>query len=289
MKMKLAQRLLLKYYKTKIKTVGIVSPKIAAKIAFDLFCKPFQSKTTKKVPVVFFKAKPISLKLNGLTIRGFHWKPENANGKKILIAHGFSSCAYKFEKYVVALKKEGFEVVAFDAPAHGNSEGKRINAIVYRDMILKAEKIHGSFFGIIAHSLGGLSAALAFEQFKTPENKKLVLIAPATETKTAIKEFFKIIPSEPKIVAAFEEYIKELAQKPLSYFSVARVVKQLSKGVLWVHDEEDAICTFKDVAPLLTEAIPSVQFIITKGLGHNKIYKEQSIKAQIVAFLSEAV
>jgi predicted alpha/beta hydrolase family esterase len=286
MKKKFTQRLLIGYYKTKFKTIGLISPHKAATLAFDLFSTPFKSKSKKIAPPVFHKATSISMEVRGITVRGFEWKHADPDAKKVLIAHGFSSYAYKFEAYVIALKKEGFTVLAFDAPAHGLSDGTKINALIYRDTILSAETHFGPLFGIIAHSLGGLAAALAMEQLPNPEKRKLVLIAPATETRTAIDNFFKLIPADSKVIAAFEAHIIQLAKSPLTYFSVARVVRQSLTDTLWIHDEEDNICTFKDVKPLLKEQIASLEFFITKGLGHNRIYIEQRTKARVVHFLS---
>jgi hypothetical protein len=58
MKMKLAQRLLIGYYKTKLKTIGLwfLSRK-AAEAAFKIFCTPFASKPPKKIPPYFIKRK----------------------------------------------------------------------------------------------------------------------------------------------------------------------------------------------------------------------------------------
>lgn len=285
MKMKWSQRILLKYYRTKIKTLGIVSPEKAAAAAFDLFCTPFKVKKGVKIPAIFHHSTPVSIDLRDITVRGFQWKSELAQAKKVLIIHGFSSYSYKFEPYVTTLVKSGYEVLAFDAPGHGISDGKRINALIYRDCILAIEKQFGPFYGMIGHSLGGLAASLAIEKMENISNRKLVLIAPATETKRAIENFFALIPAKKEVQQAFEAYIRQLAGEPIEYFSVPRVVKKIAAKVLWVHDETDTICTFKDVKPLLTEDIPSTQFYITHGLGHNKIYKESSTRNKIMAFL----
>jgi len=286
MKKKFKQRVLIGYYKTKLKTIGFISPEKAALLAIDLFSTPFKSKSKKIVPPIFHKANPVSFEINNITVRGFQWKQADPSAKKILIVHGFSSYAYKFEQYVIGLRKEGFEVLAFDAPAHGNSDGKRLNAILYQNTILAVEQNFGPIYGIIAHSLGGLAAALALEQFNLTIKRKLVLIAPATETRTAINNFFTIIRAEPKIITEFETLIVNLAQRPLSYFSAARVAKLSLAHTLWVHDEEDNICTFSDVEPLLKEQIPMLEFLITKGLGHNQVYKEQHVREHIIHFLA---
>lgn len=283
--MKFRQRVALGYYRTRINTIGLVSTQKAAVVAFDLFSNPFRSNAKKIAPAIFHKASPLSIQLRQLTIRGFQWKNNHPDAKKILIVHGFGSYAYKFDSYIVALLKEGFEVLAFDAPAHGSSEGKRINALLYRDMILEINNQYGPLYGIIAHSLGGLAASLAMEQIKKNIPAKLVLIAPATETKTAIEHFFGIIKVDTAIKIAFYKIIEALAKQPISYFSVARVVRNANFNILWVHDEEDNICSFKDVKPLINEQLPKLELFITKGLGHNKIYKTNSIKDKILHFL----
>jgi pimeloyl-ACP methyl ester carboxylesterase len=213
MKMKLAQRLLIGYYKTKLKTIGMVSPRKAAEAAFKIFCTPFASKPPKKIPPVFHKAEKLSFEIKGLTIRGFRWVPEKPNGKKIMIVHGFRSYSYKFEKYILALKKEGFEVVAFDAPAHGTSDGKLINAYIYKQSLDHVEKPTDRFMVLWAIHWVGWPHHWLLKNFQGRENRKLVLIAPA-ETERAIKNFFMIIPVDEKIREAFTELIDELTDKP---------------------------------------------------------------------------
>lgn len=286
MKMKLAQRLLLGYYKTKLKAIGLVSPRKAAEMAYRIFCTPYAGKTPRKIPPVFHKAEKVHVQLNELTIRGFRWIPEHPNGKKVLIAHGFSSNAYKFEKYILPLKKEGFEVLAFDAPAHGQSEGKLINAYIYRQALLQAEASFGPIYGFMGHSLGGLAASLAFEALPDNQDRKLVLVAPATETTRAIDNFFRMIPVAPNVKQAFTGLIDELTEHPISYYSVSRVVRSLHSPVLWIHDRQDTICPFEDVKPLLTQDLPHVRFQVTEGLGHSRVYKDNQICSGIVRFFA---
>jgi alpha-beta hydrolase superfamily lysophospholipase len=285
MKMKLTQRLLVRYHLAKLKAIGLVSSRRAAEKAFELFCTPFPTRGSK-IPPVFHKAEKLSFKSGQLQIRGFRWQPEHPNGKKILILHGYSSNAYKFERYVSPLLKEGFEVCIFNAPAHGNSEGKMINALIYRNMVLEAEKMYGPFYGLVGHSLGGLAASLVFEKLHHHNERKLVLIAPATETTTAINNFFLLLPLDQKIRDEFPKLIKEISGEELPYFSTSRVVQQVTAPVLWIHDKDDTICPYKDVKPLLKLKLPNVTFIITEGLGHNRIYKETSTCRSVVEFLT---
>jgi pimeloyl-ACP methyl ester carboxylesterase len=285
MKMKLTQRLLVSYHFAKLKALGMISSRKAAEKAFELFCTPFPAKGFK-IPAVFEKAEKLHFKSSQLSIRGFRWQSEHPGGKKILILHGYSSNAYKFEHYISPLLKAGFEVCIFDAPAHGRSDGKLINAALYRNMVLEAEKLYGPFYGLIGHSLGGLAASLAFEKFAGNNQRKLVLIAPATETSTAINNFFALMPFDQKIRDEFPKIIRKISGQDVSYFSVSRMVQHIQAPVLWIHDKQDMICPYKDVKPLQKMKLPHVQFLITDGLGHNQVYKESSTCKLVVRFLS---
>ncbi|OIR13300.1 alpha/beta hydrolase family protein [mine drainage metagenome] len=281
----LKQRIAIKYYKTKLNTIALVSPRLAAEKALDLFCTPFGKRNKLHAPPVFHHAEKLSFELkDSIIINGWRWKSDRSDAKKILIAHGFNSNSYKFEKYVLHLQTEGFEVLAFDAPAHGMSEGKRVNALLYRDMILEIEKKYGQLFGIMAHSLGGLSAALAAEKIKTLE--KLVLIAPATETYRAVDNFFTLIQLNHSFKKEFEEVLMEFAGYPISYFSVSRAITNITANTLWLHDTEDFTCSFEDVLPVQKMNLPSLQFYITNGLGHSRIYKENKVIKAIVSFFA---
>jgi pimeloyl-ACP methyl ester carboxylesterase len=285
MKMKLAQRIAIGYYKTKIKTIALVSKRKAAQKAFELFCTPYSGKPKRKAPAVFHKAEKVSFDFEGITVRGWRWQSDHPNGKKILIAHGFDSYSYRFEKYINPLTRAGFEVLAFDAPGHGISNGKTINVLVYKQTILQIEKQFGSLFAIIAHSLGGMAAALATEEI--PTLQKLVLIAPATETSTAIKNFFTFFPVGNDIQEEMEKLIVEMRGYPISYYSVSRSIKNIHIPVLWLHDEDDWICTYEDVKPVQQYHLPNVEFYITKGLGHSKIYRDNSSSKKIIEFVSQ--
>ncbi|MEI2708411.1 MAG: hypothetical protein V9E96_05255 [Chitinophagaceae bacterium] len=56
--------------------------------------------------------------------------------------------------------------------------------------MLQVEKKYGNITHLMAHSMGGIAAALATEELTHIE--KLVLIAPATETPRAIDNFLSI-------------------------------------------------------------------------------------------------
>ena len=192
--MKLSQRLALSYIRAKFKLLSSISKKKAAEKAFELFCTP-QSRKKRPLPKIVEQAEKLQFSLEGIQIRGWRWN--HPAGRKVLILHGFESTATNFDRYIRPLVKKGYEVMAFDAPAHGRSGGKKINAPLYKRMIREIDKRYGPIQSWMAHSFGGLAVCLALEEISHGPDHRLVLVAPATETTTAIDSFFRLLRLDP--------------------------------------------------------------------------------------------
>lgn len=283
--MTLSQRIAIRYIRTKFKLLTAISKKKAAEKAFILFCTP-QRRNKKKLPPVFEKAEKLEMKTEGINVTGWRWKPENPNGKKALIIHGFESSATNFDRYIKPLYKNGYEVLAFDAPGHGRSGGTKINAPLYKKMILDINKSFGPVNSFIAHSFGGLAVALALEEISHTPEHKLVLIAPATETTTAIDSFFHFLQLDDSLRPEFEKVIIRQGGVSASWYSVKRAMHNICAQVLWVHDEEDTITPLKDALALKDAGYENIGFMITKGLGHRRIYRDNLVTKKILSFLN---
>ncbi len=280
--MSLAQKLAIGYYRTKFKLLSTVSKRKTAEIAFELFSTP-QLRHKQILPKVFNQAEKLELKIEGETAKGYRWNKDG--GKKILIAHGFNSTVAKFDRYVVPLIKKGYEVIAFDAPAHGKSTGKTINAVLYKDMILEIEQQYGKIESFIAHSFGGLAVTLALEEINHNNQYKVVLIAPATESKSAIDFFFAFMKLDEGVRKEFDNYIFEMRGNPSEWYSVSRAIKNITASVLWCHDVEDDLTPWNDAKKVQEKNYQNIRFIITHGLGHRKIYRDNKVSKAIIDFL----
>lgn len=281
--MKLKQKLAIKFIRLKFKLLTIFSTRKTAEKAFELFCTPF-FKTVNREPAIFKTAEALSFLLDGIAIKGHRWNKEKDH--KILILHGFGSAAHNFHHYISALTDKGYQVLAFDAPAHGSSEGATVNAMQYGEMIKNIYLLYGPINGFLAHSFGGMALCLALENIKHDENTKIVFIAPATETTTAIEEAFKLLQITNKAVrTAFDKIIFEKSGHSPAWFSIKRALQNMKATVLWIHDEEDDVTPLSDALKVKELGFKNVQFIITKGLGHRKIYRDMTIKNQTINFL----
>jgi pimeloyl-ACP methyl ester carboxylesterase len=284
--MKLSQHLALGYIRTKFKLLAAISKKKAAEKAFELFCTP-QRRNLKQPPKIFEQAEKIQLKVEGINVKGWRWQPENSAHpqRKALIIHGFESSAVNFDRYIRPLLRKGYEVLAVDAPAHGRSGSKQINTPLYKKTILAVYKEFGPVTSYMAHSFGGLAVCLALEEISHTPDYRLALIAPATETTTAIDTFFKFLKLDPAIRSEFEKVIIKKGGVSSSWYSIRRALKHIKAKILWIHDEEDDTTPLSDALKVKEENHPNIRFIITKGLGHRRIYRDNKVTKEIVDFL----
>lgn len=280
--MKLKQRLAIGYIQTKFRVLGFLSKQKAAEKAFITFTTPY---IKAKAKGELKNAEKISFSFKGLTIKGHRWN--HPQPRKALILHGFGSAGYKFEYYATALAHASYEVLAFDAPAHGESDGKTVNAIIYSEMIQEVSERFGPFDSFLAHSFGGLAISLALEKMEPRPDTRVVLIAPATETTSAIDGAFDTLRiHDPEIRRIFDDTILQLTGKEPSWFSVRRAIRSAKARVLWVHDEKDEITPWADAEKVQQDHHPHIRFLVTKGLGHQKIYHDTGVKNEIISFLS---
>lgn len=278
--MKVQKKIALGYLRSRLNLLTRISPKLAAKEAFKLFSTPpmrYGGPTLKG-------GEDLSFTCNGLLIHGARFN--HPRPRKVMVLHGFISASGNFADYVNDLCAAGYEVLAFDAPAHGRSEGKQVNALDYKNMIMQAVELYGPVDAYIAHSFGGLALALALEEMEHTEDTRVVFIAPATETSSAIVQAFAMVGIyNNKLLNAIAGHIKQISGHDPSWFSIRRAVKHIRAKILWLHDEDDDITPISDVLPVQDDNPANIKFVFTKGLGHRKIYRTGYVKQLIYKFL----
>lgn len=281
--MKLKQRLAISYIRTKFKVLSIISKRKTAEQVFKLFCTP-RVKSKSKIRTVFQWAEPLEFVCNKIKIKGYRWNKDALH--KVLILHGFGSSCNNFHFYIEAMLEKGYQVLAFDAPAHGLSGGRTVNAVDYSDMIQQVIRLYGPIHGFVAHSFGGIALSLAMEKLPHDENTRIVFIAPATETATAIDSAFKLLQINDKVIRQdFDSIIFEKGGYPVRWYSIKRAMKNIKASVLWVHDEDDDITPLSDALKVKDAGFENIEFVITKGLGHRNIYRDKSVQKKITSFL----
>jgi hypothetical protein len=120
---------------------------------------------------------------------------------------------------------------------------------------------------------------------KNQDNIKAVLLAPATETTSAIDGYFSFLKLNKRLRKAFDKLIFDLSGQYPSYYSARRAMQNIMASVLWIHDEEDKITPMADVQKVIDDNHSNIEFMITRGLGHRRIYRDKNVKEKVISFL----
>ncbi len=278
--MSVSKKMILTAARTQYFLLSVVSPSYAAKRALRLFSTPNRY-SLPETPLIKQSTK-LTMLSNGWQLSGYSW---GDSSKKVLILHGFESAAAKFEGYVTGLLEKGYQVIAFDAQAHGNSTGSTITLPEYIINIADVHKNYGPFNAYIGHSLGASAIIHFLESAPDVSAAKVVLIAPSTEASSLITRFCGILQLNNKVKNRLQNLIQQKTGQPVSYFSVIRALPAVLSQILWMHDTDDAITPFADAEKVESFGFQHVRFIPTSGLGHNKIYRDDSVKNEIMDFL----
>ncbi|MRG59061.1 alpha/beta fold hydrolase [Agromyces sp. CFH 90414] len=141
------------------RAVERTSPATAACIAMPLFTRSLPTQRVREHDRgVHDQARRSTLRVGGRDLAAYEW---GTGADTILLAHGWRGRASQFAPIVRELRAEGFRLVAFDAPANGDSPGRRTDIRDWLAAIDAMQSRHGRFHAIVGHSFGGLAAVTA--------------------------------------------------------------------------------------------------------------------------------
>ncbi len=269
------------------KTVGallnassIISSKYAAAKALSLFATPRKGLVNKYQEHFLNTSKKIQLSYNGFSIMTYHWAGDS---KTILLSHGWESNASRWKKLIELLKADNYNIIALDAPAHGNSESREFNAILYSEFINEVCKEFKPEI-MIGHSVGGMASVFYQNKYQSETLEKMVLLGAPSEFKTILKSYTDLLNYNEKVVESLNVLIEETFGAPPDEFSTAKFAQSLIdvKGLI-IHDKKDNIISFRD-AELIHNNFKNSQLISTSGYGHS--LNNEEVYNHIIEFIN---
>ncbi|HMP99985.1 MAG TPA: alpha/beta hydrolase [Cyclobacteriaceae bacterium] len=258
-----------------------VFPYLAHRLFLQLFFTPINYNRPEKEGKAESFSQTFNLNINGKQVHGYRWGTE---GKVVMCIHGWAGRGTQFRRFVKPLLKAGYQVIAFDGPAHGKSQGKRTNILEFEEVLKALVEKFGAPEAVIAHSFGGgvgLFAAMNGLPIKT-----LINIASPTIGEKIVDTYIKAIGASDKTRAFFEKEVIKRYGKPFYEYTALHFITQLKNDInlLLVHDEDDKEVSI-DHPLALIEKYPQAQLYRTSGLGHTRILKDDVVIKKCVDFI----
>lgn len=259
-----------------------VAPFLADRIFRMVFYVPLRYPTPDREQEVAREGAEFSFRLGTKTIRGVQWG--NPEHPYILLVHGWAGRATQFRKFIPELIAHGFSVIGPDGPAHGRSDGRATSIPEFNQMFLAIYEKFGEPAGIITHSFGG--AATLYAAMNGLPVRKLVNIASPSIGDEILKTFLRAINGSWTSAERFKKFVIRKTGKTFDEFTALYAVRHLPKPIdlLVINDEDDTDVVFRS-AEELVKAYPSAQLSRTKGLGHNRILKDEGVIQKAVGFI----
>lgn len=256
-------------------------PTLANRLFIFLFFTPLKYQATEKERKAETFSEKFQIESDGKRIQCYRW----GNGNEVvLVVHGWAGRATQFRRFIKPLTRAGYQVVGFDGPAHGQSEGRSTNLDEFQHVIHALVKQLGNVSAILTHSFGGITASYALSNGLPV--KTLINVASPTISDEIIKTYLRALGGSEKTGEAFKKYVLKMTGKPFSAFSALEFIKQVpaSLNLLLVHDEDDQEVIMDHPRELLKQ-FPQGQMLQTKGLGHTRILKDNDVIRHIVTFI----
>lgn len=274
--------LLLRVVRALFPVLEKVAPFLSDRIFRLVFYVPLRYGTPEREQEIAREGVEFTLRVGDKTIRGRHWgDPANP---WILLVHGWAGRATQFRKFIPVLLENGYFVVGPDGPAHGQSDGRATSIPEFHQMFLALFRQFGTPAGIITHSFGG--AAILYAAMNGLPVTRLVNIASPSIGDEILKTFLRAINGSWSSAERFKKYVIRKTGKPFDEFTALYAVRHLPKPIelMVISDEDDTDVVFRS-AEELVRAYPSALLYRTKGLGHNRILKDEQVIARAVDFL----
>lgn len=191
-----------------------------------------------------------------------------------VLTHGWSGSANQYYPLMQHIADQGFTALAYDHPAHGNSEGAVGHIPAFVEGLNSILNTFDDVAGLIGHSMGTATAI----ECRHPKliNKPLLLIAPVLDY---LDNLFGSVERSGFSMRLFKSVVSEVELKydyPLTSVDPFNKLKQRTARTIIVHDPKDRFAKYAESERAAKE-MTKVRLVTTQGQGHGRIMKSKEV------------
>lgn len=271
---------------TAVRAADRVSPELAGRLAMPLFRQVRPALPVRPGDRALHEAAERgTVTVRGREIVTYAW---GHGARTVLVVHGWRGRASQFGPIVRELRSEGLRVIAFDAPANGDSAGRHTDI---RDFIAAIDELqgrHGMFRAIVGHSFGALAALTAVREGTATGG--VVAIAGMADARYLVDSFAVRVgmgPASADVLARrFAARVLPDVTEPFARFDA--VADPLPDGVplLVVHDRGDREVAVGESMRLHAAHGERSRLVITEGAGHSRVLGADPTLDAVTSFVS---
>lgn len=258
--------------------LALFSKKRVAEKAFYLFCTIRKGKVTAQQVAYLEAAKHETLTIADHTVQTYRWP----GGKEtILLVHGWESNSFRWRNLIAKLKEADYNIIAFDAPAHGHSSGKYLYVPLYSDVLQHLIERYRPKT-LIGHSVGGMTLIYNEYKYRNAGIEKMVTIASPSEFHELMAHYQRLLKFNARVMNALDAYIFNRFGFHIRDFSTSEYIKSNTSQGLLFHDRHDKVTPYHASQNVHAQWKGS-RLISTEGFGHSM--HQDEVNTEILNFL----
>jgi len=244
-----------------------LAPRHAKKTARSLLLTPVRTKPKNAEPEGLIKGQVMGVD-GGLKTY------QLGSGPVWVLTHGWSGTASQFFPLMEHIAKRGYTALAYDHPAHGESEGVYGHIPAFVNGLEAILDSVDEVAGVVAHSMGTASAIEC--RHRKIQNVPMLLIAPVLDY---LDNLFSSISRSGYSMKLFRAIVSELESQyhyPIHTVDPYNKLKLRPSDTHIVHDEQDKFTKFS-VSQKAANEMERVTLVATQGQGHGRVMKCQQV------------
>ncbi|CAL9628647.1 hypothetical protein SUDANB176_06023 [Streptomyces sp. enrichment culture] len=267
--------------------LSYASGRLAGASAFALFHMPLaRSRMRTAERALAERARTGRVRIGDKHAVTYRW---GDGTRPVLLVHGWQSRGSRLSDFVPGLVDQGYSVVTFDAPGHGDATGRSTTILEYRDVITALHDEYGTFEALVAHSLGALGSFFALRHGVKAE--RIVTISGVCDFAYLVDEFCSELRLNSRLKGQLYERIgAELfpdAPADRMPFSVTHMTGETKAPLLVVHDEGDTRIGVAQGRRLAGAFGAQARLVTTTGLGHRRILGDPDVVRTVQEFVAD--
>jgi len=270
----------LRFMRFMFAALGPLFPGLMGRWAYRLWFRTRRFPESAAGKRISRNAQRETLLVDNIPVAIYSW----GKGSVVLFVHGWSGRGSQVAAFVEPLTAAGFQVVAVDAPGHGDTPGNSTN-ILECAAVLQAVSAHfGPVHAALTHSFGGMVLAYAMNHGMSAE--RVVSISAPAYVDYLMEGFAETLAIPATVMVAMHRRMEQQFPDSLwERLSTVHNVRHLTTPALIIHDEDDVSVPWQQ-GRMIADAWSGARFMKTSGLGHGRILRDRQVIKEVVKFIA---
>ena len=206
-------------------------------------------------------------------------------GPAVLLMHGWGGARAQMTGFVNPLLAAGYRVVAFDQPAHGESDGWMTNILEIAPTMDLITEQEGPFEAVIAHSFGTLITSYVLVNRNFPPPSRLIYLGSFNRLLDSLPRFQVMANLPNPVIEGLRDMIyANFGKEALDGIWNEKMTLNIDIPALMFHDIADNVTPIED-SRAIAHVWRSARLVETDGLGHRGALQSPEVHKQVVEFI----